>query len=163
MKKNRVFSVRLSSGMKRAMELAAKRDRRSIASLLEKIVADYLAKEGIDWEIIQKDRRVYPRKDVSLPARLRIQKSPKGYYETEALVQNMSLGGAYVTYINGHTYPLAPASRVNLVMRIPRSVAPLDLDCRVVHISKNGGKIGVGIQYGLIAKENLAIIDRFLM
>jgi len=147
------------------MELAAKRDRRSVASLLEKIIADFLAKEGIDWEtrIIQKDRRVYPRKDVSLPARLRIQKSPKGYYETEALVQNMSLGGAYVTYINGSTDPVAPASKVNLVVRIPRSVAPLDLDCRVVHFTRDGDKVGVGIQYGLIAKENLAIIDRFLM
>ncbi len=39
----------LSPGIKDALEVAAQKDRRSMSSLLEKIVIDYLEKEGIPW------------------------------------------------------------------------------------------------------------------
>ena len=37
-------------GPEEALEIAAQKDRRSMSSLLEKIVIDYLEKEGIQWE-----------------------------------------------------------------------------------------------------------------
>jgi len=164
MRKERIYSLRLTSGMRNALETAAKRDRRSIASLVEKIIADYLAKEGIDWEKAPShhDRRQYPRKDVSLPARLMIQQNLEIYEETEALVEDMSLGGAYVTYTDGERSSLRLHATIHLVVRLPRSDAALDLSCCAVRVIRDKEKVGVGLQYRQVGNENLALIDRFL-
>jgi len=164
MRKERIFSLRLTSGMRNALGIAAKRDRRSIASLVEKIIADYLANEGIGWEDAPSyhNRRQHPRKDVSLPARLTIEQASEIYEETEALVQNMSLGGSYVTYTNGHRPPWKLQSSIRLIVRIPGAAAPLKLTCRAVRVIRDEQKVGVGLQYLRIRKETLALIDGFL-
>ena len=43
------YSVVLTPGIRKALEAAAKKDRRSMSSLLEKIIVDYLDKEKIPW------------------------------------------------------------------------------------------------------------------
>ncbi len=164
MRKERIYSLRLTSGMRKALDFAASRDRRSVASLLEKIIADYLNREGISWEEdrTDQDRREHPRKDVSLPARLIIQKNPEVTEQTEALVENISRGGAYVTYTNGHSSPWKLESEIHLIVRIPRSEAPLELACRAVRVIREEQKVGVGLQYRGLFDEDLALIDGYL-
>jgi hypothetical protein len=48
--KKATYSVVFTPGVKEALEIAAQKDRRSLSSLLEKIVIDYLEKQGIPWE-----------------------------------------------------------------------------------------------------------------
>lgn len=48
--KKATYSVVLTPGVREALEVAAQKDRRSMSSLLEKIIIDYLDKEGIPWE-----------------------------------------------------------------------------------------------------------------
>ena len=43
------YSVVLTPGIRAALEVAAQKDRRSMSSLLEKIIIDHLNKEGIPW------------------------------------------------------------------------------------------------------------------
>lgn len=162
MKKERIFSMRLTPGMREALGIAARRDRRSIASLLEKIISDYLAREGIRWEDAPdyRDRRKAPRIHVSLPARLTIQQTPDIYEETEALVENMSLGGSYVTYANGHRLPWKLHSPIRLMVRIPGG--RVELVCRAVRVIRDEHKVGVGLQYVDAPREILAQIERFL-
>jgi len=44
MKKDTILSVRINRGALEALELAAKKDRCTVASLLDKIIVDYLRK-----------------------------------------------------------------------------------------------------------------------
>lgn len=48
--KKATYSVVLTPGIKNALEIAARKDRRSMSSLIEKIIVDYLDKEGIPWQ-----------------------------------------------------------------------------------------------------------------
>jgi hypothetical protein len=164
MRKERIFSLRLTAAMREALGKAANRERRSVASLLEKIIADYLSKEGIRWEKapLHDERRQYPRKGVSLPARMTILESQEICEETEALVENMSMGGAYVSYTNGHRSPWKLASGIHLVVRIPRSSDPMEIGCRAVRVMRDEHKVGVGLQYVDPSPENLDLIHRFL-
>jgi hypothetical protein len=164
MRKEKIYSLRLTSGMRKALDIASTRDRRSVASLLEKIIAEYLDKEGINWEKDSKyrDLRKHSRKDVSLPARLIIQQPPETHEETEALVENMSLGGVYVTYTNGHSSPWELKSEINLIVRIPKSPDPLELSCRAVRVTRDEQRVGVGLQYGKIDDEDFTLIERYL-
>jgi hypothetical protein len=164
MRKEKIFSLRLTSGMREALGVAAKRDRRSVASLLEKIIADYLAREGLNWEksVSFQDRRLHPRKSVSLPARLIIQHPPDIYEETEALIENMSLGGTYVSYTNGHRSHWKLHSDIHLSARIPQLAVPLELVCRAVRVIREEQKVGVGLRYLETPGETLAQIEQFL-
>jgi len=47
--KKATYSIVFTPGVREALEVAAQKDRRSVSSLLEKIVIDYLEKEGIPW------------------------------------------------------------------------------------------------------------------
>ena len=164
MRKDKIFSLRLTAGMRQALGVAARRDRRSIASLLEKIIADYLTHEGIQWEkdALDHNRRKYPRSDVSLPARLTIQQASDVFEETEALIENMSLGGSYVTYADGNSPPWMLHNSIRLTVRIPGAPGSLELDCRAVRIIRDERTVGVGLQYVGVGRENLDLIDRFL-
>lgn len=48
--KKATYSIVLTPGIKEALEKAAQKDRRSMSSFLEKLVIEYLEKEGISWE-----------------------------------------------------------------------------------------------------------------
>jgi len=50
MAKDTTYTLRINSRLKEALAVAAKKDRRTISSLLEKITVDYLEKVGIEWE-----------------------------------------------------------------------------------------------------------------
>ncbi|GAN34870.1 MAG: hypothetical protein DYG83_09210 [Candidatus Brocadia sp. AMX2] len=48
--KKATYSIVLTPGIKEALEKAAQKDRRSMSSFLEKLIIEYLEKEGIPWE-----------------------------------------------------------------------------------------------------------------
>lgn len=47
--KKKTYNFVLSPGIKEALEIAAHKDRRSMSSLMEKMIVDYLEKVGISW------------------------------------------------------------------------------------------------------------------
>ena len=55
MVKKQTYNFVLTPGIKEALEIAAEKDRRSMSSLLEKIIIDYLDKENIPWSDGAKD------------------------------------------------------------------------------------------------------------
>ena len=57
MAKDTTYTLRINSKLKEALAVAAKKDRRTIASLLEKITVDYLEKQGIEWGAEEKRKR----------------------------------------------------------------------------------------------------------
>ena len=63
--KKATYSVVLTPSIREALEIAAKKDRRSMSSLLEKIIVDYLDREGIAWEKTETMRRGRPPKKVT--------------------------------------------------------------------------------------------------
>ena len=57
MAKDTTYTLRINSKLKEALAVAAKKDRRTISSLLEKITVDYLEKVGIEWEEGERKKR----------------------------------------------------------------------------------------------------------
>jgi len=47
--KKATYSIVLTPEIKEALEKAAQKDRRSMSSFLEKLIIEYLEKEGIAW------------------------------------------------------------------------------------------------------------------
>ena len=53
-RKTEKLLVRMTPGLKRALGIAAEKDSRSMAGLIEKLIKDHLRKEGISWDDSQK-------------------------------------------------------------------------------------------------------------
>ncbi len=49
-KKTEYLQIWFMPGVKKALKVAAEKDSRSMASLVEKLIKDHLEKEGISWE-----------------------------------------------------------------------------------------------------------------
>lgn len=64
MSNKKTYSVVLNEGVKEALEVAARRDERSMSSLNQKIIIDYLNKEGIPWTKGEPAKAGRPKKSV---------------------------------------------------------------------------------------------------
>jgi len=64
MKKDVIYCMRMSRRVRETLSRIAKKDHRSVASLLYKIVADYLTKEGyLEGSEFDTERRRFPPKE----------------------------------------------------------------------------------------------------
>jgi len=79
MKKDVVYSIRMSILVRESLKRAAQQERRTVASLLDKIILDYLEDERY-FQLSEtesdrrgfQDRRGFKRKKIALPATLTI-------------------------------------------------------------------------------------------
>ena len=70
MQKDTVYSMRMNSKVREALKRAAKKEYRTVASLLDKIITDYLEKEGFLLRPeFGAERRKFPRRKITLPAK----------------------------------------------------------------------------------------------
>ena len=68
MKKDVIYSMRMNRQVRDALKKVAHKKHRTVASLLDKIISDYLEKEGyIDLHGIREERRRHARKKITLP------------------------------------------------------------------------------------------------
>ena len=104
MKKDVVYSIRMSVLVRESLKRAAREDRRTVASLLDKIILDYLEDERnlqlseteTDRRGFQ-DRRRFKRKKITLPATSTIKVG--GKTETFAcVIIDIAMGGVLVSF-----------------------------------------------------------------
>ena len=70
MKKDAVYSMRMTRRVLEALKFAAKIECRTVASLLDKIVTDHLARNGLlSGPEFGTERRRFPRKKLTVPAK----------------------------------------------------------------------------------------------
>ena len=113
-KRTSMCSFRVEPHLKNELQNIAKQRARSLSSLIEQILRDYLESQQSKrpYEPIQRDRRHHPRKEVLIPARWRF-KMGKETVEHDVLVKNISAGGAYTEYLNGRMYRLFGITQTN--------------------------------------------------
>jgi len=96
--KNVVYSMIMSSRLRVTLQEAANSDCHSVASLLDKIVTDYLAKEEFLRELEpDKERRKFSRKKINMPA-ITIIKERSEEKPFPCAVFDISMGGALIAY-----------------------------------------------------------------
>jgi hypothetical protein len=78
--------------MKRVLEDLAKAERRSLSSLVENILYEYLTENQIEWE--RPERRGHERKVINMPARFRV-RGKQIPEEHDVFVKDISQIGAY--------------------------------------------------------------------
>jgi hypothetical protein len=149
MKKDVVYSMRISRTVREALKRAAKEDRRSVASLLDKIITDYLKTRGfLKGAEFNDERRRFPRKKIPLPAKSFFKTGPQEVFP--GVIHDVSLGGVMVGYAKGSEIRFNSKGKLpdfELCFELPRTEAPLCFECDARHMRDVGNEIQVGVAF----------------
>lgn len=167
-KRNTVMcSLRIERQLKEGLQTIARRQGRSLSALISQILRDFLESRRADLPLkpIQEDKRRFPRKELVLPGRWRIQKGGK-VQEYDVLVKNISADGAYTEHINGRRYSLFQDSQLptlELVLRLPGTREPAVFACVPKHCHITEECLSMGLQFtGKMEEQKKTALEHFL-
>jgi len=150
-KRTSMCSFRIEPQLKEELLAIAKQSSRSLSSLIEEVLKDFWKSQQAELHdrIGPKERRQHWRKEVLLPGRWRLHKG-KETIEHDVLIKNISAGGAYTEYLNGHIYKLfekGQAPSLELAVRLPGLHRPVVIECESVRFHLTRDCLGVGLRY----------------
>jgi len=151
-------SLRIQEAVKNELTAIALKEGRSLSALIEKILREFLdhREEVLFSREIQQEKRIHLRKTTLLPARWRI-KLGEQLVEYDVIVKNISAGGVYTEYINGHDFQIVrklPFSPLALVVRMPGESESTELECKVQRVHVTEESVGVGLRFTEALDEN---------
>jgi hypothetical protein len=165
MKKDIVYTIRMSSVVREALKTAADKDRRTVSSLLDKIILDYLEREGIPVDGRREERRRYPRKKITLPstALLGLGEVAKNL---PGVILDLSMGGVLVTYPKGTQLPSPTFGELpsfDLCFQLPKSPDTVCVQCEARRMADTGSEIHVGAAFKNADDKALQKLETYLL
>lgn len=158
MKKDFISSIRMNSRIRDALRRAANRERRTVASLLDKIIIDYLENEGfVGSREIGSDRRRHQRKSVCFPAKSVLDINDTNSCE-DCVVLNLSEGGLLVSYPKGSEIDkkcINDLSCFVVSLNIPHNSENYNFKCCAKRFNYNSNTIEIGAKF--LSNENTNI------
>ena len=158
MKKDTVYSMRISKSVLTALKKQAEKERRTVASLLDKIIMDFLDVKGLAVnEGSSRERRRFPRKRITLPGLTRI----VGGHKVENLpgvILDLSMNGVLLTYPKGSEIKITNVGELpdfKLQFMLPHLEEKVDIPCHTQRVLDAGSEIQVGATF--MHTEDLAI------
>lgn len=140
--------MRMTAKVREALRRAANLEHRTMASLLEKIIADYLEKQEHPFsKTVSQERRKNPRINTVLPSVTHYKTEAGSLVSFPCVVLNLSLGGALIAYPRGSEIEDASIREMpnfSLCLELPRMKEQACFQCaspRAFDID-NGLKIG---------------------
>jgi len=159
-KKACVCSFRIEQGVKERMQAVAGEKGRSLSSLIERILSNFLdsyEKGNLSSDAVKQERRNHTRKDILIPARWRVG-NKDDFVEYDVLVKNISTGGAYTVYSNGYNFRMLEelkAQPFRLFIKLPGLWEPAELDCEARRFHLTKASTSVGIEFVNALRENV--------
>lgn len=165
MKKDTIYSLRLNSKIRDALKRAAEVRCRTVASLLDKIITDYLREEGFlsSYELVQ-ERREFLRETIPLSSRT-ILKTGDIVESVPSVVRDISLGGVKVIFPKDAEIKITPSSMLSffeLCIEFPKDNQELTFACNTRHIHKTDSEIHVGASFENMSNGEIQSLRGYL-
>lgn len=164
MKKEVIYSLRMSKNMRDALKKAAKGESRTIASLLDKILKEYLQGEGLlsDAEAV-KEQRWFTRKQYYKPAHIHL-KAGAGAKAIPIVILNISLGGVLIGYPKTGEISLSAEDLQNFELCLEDQAADRQLcfNCKVDWTHESGYGVQVGAHFYDTDTSDMQVLRSYL-
>lgn len=147
MKKDIVYSVRMASLVRNTLQRAAKKERRTVASLLDKIILNYLEEQHylLPHETGD-DRRAYQRNKITLPA-MTIMENGSNSHSYPCVITDIAMGGVNVTYPKGSRIKealLQGKDQFRLLFKLPQNGVEINFQCDARRLMEVDKEIHIG-------------------
>ena len=123
-----VICFRTSEHLRKALEAVSTTDKRSLSSVIENALYDYVRKNAPAR--VEQEKRRYPRKKISVPA---LVTGADGIVHA-GMVNDISLGGLNLSVPNDFCKESEGESKVSLVFALPQSERSLTVQCTPKHV-----------------------------
>ena len=164
MRKEVIYSLRMSKELRGALKKAAKEESRTVASLLDKIIKDYLAQKGLLGHLDGiKDQRWFTRKEIYKPATIRIDEKSRPK-DVEIVVINISLGGVLIGYPKKTEVSFSPEQvpRFELCMDLTEEKQSIRFNCEASRMTDSGYGVQVAANFIDADPHNLRLLRSYL-
>lgn len=172
MKKDVVYSIRMSILVRESLKRAAQKERRTVASLLDKIILDYLEDErylqlpetASDRRGFQ-DRRGFKRKKITLPATLTFKVQGKTMTFACAIL-DIAMGGVLISFLRNSDLKLSRSEDLphfKLSFHLPQIEDQLHFECDTLRIIKKNREIQIGAAIREPDDETLKQVKSYLI
>jgi len=148
MKKDVTICFRTSGEISGAVKKIADEERQSISAIIETAIYNHL-KEKKALQGIETDRRLYSRKQVSLPAFI-MDKNSDGKEFRTGKVTDVSLGGIRLSVPRGMGMEITTDSETNdfhIVFTLPDATQALNLKCKPQRFVEQGEEMHIGAAF----------------
>ena len=165
MKKDKIYSLRMNSKVREALQRASNKEQRSVASLMDKIIMDYLTREGFlsdaDYGV---ERRQFNRKKITVPTETTFEEG-QTQKAVPGVVLDLSLGGALITYPKSSDVRFSSVGKLpefGLELQVPGQTDVLHFDCNAKHMRDTGEEIHVGASFSKPKDKELQKLNEYL-
>jgi hypothetical protein len=162
MKKDSLICFRAGKDLHESLTQVAKKDQRSLSSTIEIALISYL-KERKEFHSIEKEKREYPRKVLSIPAM--INKQDPGQIEAGAITE-ISLCGLRVLIPKDFKHEIAidsQGSRFEIVFTLPDEAMPIKLTCESKRAVDSPESIHIGASFVDADFQSYRALQTYLM
>jgi hypothetical protein len=119
---------RTSEDLRKALEKISVMDRRTLSSVVENILYDYIKQR--EPKAVAEEKRRYPRIKISAPALV----SGLNGAVHAGVVNDISLGGINLSVPTSFPHDMRPNSKISVVFTLRMSEKPLTMQCSLRHI-----------------------------
>jgi hypothetical protein len=166
MKKDTIYSMRMNGKVREALGRAANKERRTVASLLDKIITDFLTHEGYLSEAdFGAERRKFHRKKLTMSTET-ILKEGANQKSVTGVVLDLSLGGALITYPKSSDIRFSSVGKLpdfGLNLKVPGKEDVLRFDCNAKHMRDTGDEIHIGASFSNPEEKQLQKLDNYFL
>jgi hypothetical protein len=166
MKKDTIYSLRMNRKVREALQRASNKERRSVASLLDKIITDYLTREEFLSDAdFGAERRKFHRKKLTMPTET-ILKDGAHQKTVPGVVLDLSSGGALITYPKSSEVRFSSVGKLpdfELNLKIPGKEDVIRFDCNAKHMRDTGDEIHVGASFRNPEEHQLQKLDNHFL
>lgn len=130
MKKDSLICFRASKDLHQALGKIAKEERRSLSAMIEIALISFLKEKNV-LKSLDKERRKYPRKHISIPAFVNQYDSGKAKLNA-ASVMNISLEGIKISVPGDAKIDIKSepqSSKFQIIFTLPNDNRPISLEC----------------------------------
>jgi len=166
MKKDAIYTMRMTSRVREALKRAASKERRTLASLLDKVITDYLQKEGfLTGSEVGEDRRRFPRQKIPLPAETFLTAGDE-VESFPSVIHDLSMGGLMVVFPKGSEIRFASTGKLphfEVSFELPRAGEQLRFGCDARHMRDTSSEIQVGASFSNVNEDDLQTLKNYIM
>jgi hypothetical protein len=162
MKKDSLICFRASKDLHESLAQVAKEEQRSVSSMIEMALTDYL-KERKSFPVDKKEKRQYPRKSISVPTIInQVENGQVGI----GSIMEISLSGASILIpkdFQNNVRIDTQGSRFEIVFNLPSENKPIKLSCESKRVSDSDDCIHIGATFVDAGFQNYKTLQTYLM
>lgn len=162
MKKDSLICFRASKDLHESLALIARKDQRSVSSMIEMALTNYL-KERKSFPADKKEKRQYPRKSITVPTIInQVENGQIGI----GSIREISLCGVSILipkdFMN-NVQITSQGSRFEIIFNLPAENKPIKLFCESKRVSDSDDNVHVGATFVDAGFQNYKTLQTYLM